>query len=223
MSFIKILLAAMIIAAGMLVGAGIASGQAVDDSKSYELIVVTSSPESQADQYLLRTLDTHPELKAIKGNCKFHKFATSSALYQQRYAAQLSGAQLPVIALARWDGGVLYKVSGTSIPSGDKLAEDLKHFAAMAKSVEQPIEQNPGPRNPWGQQAGDCPTCPQNEWSRPNWLPNGPADVIPETINVQPTINFPDSLLLTISIVVGCVLVAGGAIVTVVLILMLRN
>lgn len=223
MSFIKILLAAIMIAAGMLVGAGMASGQAVDDSKSYELIVVTSSPESKADEYLLRTLDSHPELKAIKAKCKFHKFATSSALYQQRYAAQLTAAQLPVIALARWDGGVIYKVSGASIPSGDKLAEDLKHYAAMAKSVEQPIEQNSGTQNPWSQQSDDCPTCPQNQWSRPKWLPNGPADVIPETINVQPTINFPDSLLLTISIVVACVLLAGGAIVAVVLILMLRN
>lgn len=188
----------------------------VNDSRKFELIVVTNAQNTEADAKLLSDLQSHPGLGAIAARCKVHKFTPASQLYQQRYAQVMPITELPMIALARWDGGVVYKAIGSRIPATDELVSQLKHFAGLARDVEQPAMQNSfGPTHEWNATNinGDCPPCqvpfaPNQSGIRP--FPNiiGP-DVIPETINVQPQFNVPSSVWLGVAIVIGLFALIG--------------
>lgn len=188
----------------------------VNDARKFELIVVTNAQHTQADAKLLSDLQNDAGLASIAARCKVHTFTPSSQLYQQRYAAVMPITELPMIALARWDGGVVYKAVGSRIPDGPELVKQLKHFAGLARDVEQPVMQNTfGQTQQWNNLSpvGDCPPCqvpytPNQSGIRP--FPNfiGP-EVIPETINVQPQFNVPGSVWIGIVIVIGLFALIG--------------
>lgn len=212
-SFIRIALVVLLLAGVTFGTAHAQQGVRTDDSRKYELIVVTNDQPSQADQALVTSLTQNPHLASIASKCKLHLFKPGSELFRQRYATALPTNELPVIALARWDGGVIYKASGSHIPPPDQLADKLKQQANLANAAEMTVQQSIPLANNSGIQwptINSCPTCPQDGINGPRF-PNVPFQApIPETFNVNPQINFPGDLTVVIvCVVVGAVLLCG--------------
>ncbi len=151
-----------------------------DDSGQYHLITVTSTPPTPACVRLQQSL-AHPTVARIASACKRFDFTPNHEIYRARYATALPPSQLPVVALVRHDGGVLYKASGSNIPGPDALAESLIKMATADQSQvpRQSYQPSPayGPMRPDG-----------------GWLPNRP-NLIPDTIVVSPQVNVPSGLL----------------------------
>lgn len=170
--------------------APIASGQTPpDDSRQYHLITVTSTPPTPACVRLQQSL-AHPAVARIAAACKRFDFTPQHEIYRARYAAALPPSQLPIVALVRHDGGVLYKASGENIPPADELAGSLIKMATADQS-QQGVRQSFNPADAYG------PLRPDG-----GWLPNRPS-LIPDTIVVSPQVNLPAGLGVWLAIGVG--------------------
>lgn len=188
------ILAAILIALCCTSTVGIAQ-ELPDDSQAYHLVTVTVAPPSPAGAMLLDSLDRHPLLARIGADCKRFDFNAGDEIYKARYAAALPPNQVPVVALVRSDGGVIFKSSGPNCLQGDALAESLlKAGRADRAANPRPI---PAAVQPQREQY-DCPdgNCPLP----PNRRPLLPFDgsripqLIPDTVTVQPQVQIPDSI-----------------------------
>lgn len=159
-----------------------------DDSQDYYLVTLTANPPTQACVRLLETM-RHPAVAQIKAACKSFDFKPEDKIYQARFAQSLPAGQLPIVALARHDGGVIFKASGANIPDAASLAQSLTQMATLDST------QNPrvGAANVTG------PLRPDG-WNMPNMRPN----LIPDTVIVKPQVNVPG---LTGGLIVAAVLV----------------
>lgn len=161
-----------------------------DDSGQYHLITVTATPPTPACVQLQQSL-AHPAVARIAAACKRFDFTPQHEIYLARYASALPPSQLPIVALVRGDGGVLYKASGTNIPGPESLAESLTKMATLDQSqgVRQSYQPSPsyGPLRPDG-----------------GWFPNRP-NLIPDTVVVSPQINMPASFGVWLAIGAGCI------------------
>lgn len=161
-----------------------------DDSGQYHLITVTATPPTPACVQLQQSL-AHPAVARIAAACKRFDFTPNHEIYRARYATALPPSQLPIVALVRGDGGVLYKASGPNIPAPDTLAQSLTKMATLdqSQSVRQSYQPAPayGPMRPDG-----------------GWLPNRPS-LIPDTVVVSPQITMPASFGVWLAIGAGCI------------------
>src|SRR5690606_35738936 len=123
----------------------------------------------------------HPAVARIAAACKRFDFTPQHEIYRARYATALPPSQLPIVALVRHDGGVLYKASGDNIPPADALAQSLVKMATADQS-QQGVRQSYQPGPSYG------PLRPDG-----GWLPNRPS-LIPDTIVVSPQVNLPAGL-----------------------------
>lgn len=147
-----------------------AKAQPLDDSKAYHLVVVTLPSPTQFGRELLNSLDTHPRLQAITKQCKTFRWTTATPIYRERYAASLPPTELPIVALVRSDGGVIWKSSGPVV-MGDALADALVARAFADRSANQRLVP---------------PTNQQSQsQTRPNFLRRPLDDVIPDTITID--------------------------------------
>jgi len=160
-----------------------------DDSGQYHLITVTATPPTPACVQLQQSL-AHPAVARIAAACKRFDFTPNHEIYRARYATALPPSQLPIVALVRHDGGVLYKASG-NIPAPDALAESITKMATLdqSQSVRHSYQTGPsyGPLRPDG-----------------GWFPNRP-NLIPDTVVVSPQINVPASIGVWLAIGAGCI------------------
>jgi hypothetical protein len=152
-----------------------------DDSALYHVVVVTNAPETPGDAALVAAIGGDPSLRRITESCKFFKFPVTDRLFLERYAATLQPSALPMIALIRSDGGILFKAAGGEIPPPDLLARRLVEIATADRIA------NPRPINA-------APTVPKlppqfapqlgNAIPWPGFLPGTPtpASVVPGLI-----------------------------------------
>lgn len=150
-----------------------------EDGDRYSIVIVDDSPPTAAGQRLAAMLDS-PPLREIADACHRHVFTPTSPLYRERYAEAIPPTALPVFAVTRPDGGVIYKASGPSIPSADDLAKALTHRAREDQAAGSPDINGP---------------------SRPYLRPLD--RVIPDSINLQPTIAIDGAIPAVILIVLG--------------------
>jgi len=144
-------------------GARSALAQApADDSRDYHLITVTQDPPTPACSALLASLAS-PDLATIAGRCKVFSFRPRDVIYRERYAAALPPESVPIIALVRYDGGVLYKASGSRIPRPAALAAELNRVAAVD----------------------------QKSWAQTQQLLPGRPRLIPDSVVIKPQVNVP--------------------------------
>jgi hypothetical protein len=145
---------------------GLASGQTPpDDSGVYHLITVVGNPPTPGCAQMQQALASDA-MKRIVASCKNFAFTPTDALYQERFREALPAEDAPVIALARPDGGVIYKASGPAISTGERLASELTRVAQADQQFF----------------GGD----------RPRLLPlNDRPRLIPDSVVVAPTINLP--------------------------------
>lgn len=172
-----------------------------DDSAQYSLVIVTASPANVADAKVLESFKSNPALANIAANCKRFTFDARDPLYLSRYAAQLPPTALPVVAMVRSDGGVIYKASWPNIPPPDELA------AQMLKMGRADRNQNPRTIQVSKPEEIAGPLTP--------WLPDParPSGLIPDTVNINPTLNVPPEvgMAMTAAVaLVGVVLLLGG-------------
>jgi len=152
-----------------------------EDGGQYNLITITLQTPTQYGAELLRAMDSDPELQAIANLCHVHRWTPATKVYQLRYAQSLPPTTLPIVALTRDDGGVIYKASGPEVPrEGPQLAKVLREAAAMDQSMQ-----------PRQATAANCPRCPQTPASpvMPNFRPLD--RVIPDTVTLTAPVNFP--------------------------------
>jgi hypothetical protein len=157
---------------GALVSTHAAAQTLADDSRAYHLVTVTLDPPTPACVRLQSAL-RDPAVAPIAAQTKRFDFKPTDAIYRTRYASALSAAQAPILALVRWDGGVIYKTSGDAIPSPPKLAAELRRWAMADRDVD------PAAIN----QAGVLPRFPD----RPR--------LIPDSVTISPQINIPPGLV----------------------------
>lgn len=165
-----------------------------DDSQDYYLVTLTGNPPTHLCGRLMGTMQ-HPAVAQIKAACKSFDFKPDDPIYQARYAQSLPAGQLPIVALARHDGGVIYKASGENIPDAETLSQTLMQMAA-ADSAQNPrsvANHVTGPLRPDG------------------WLPNIRPNLIPDTVVVQPQVNVPDGVTnwLMVVAVLGVLAIVG--------------
>ncbi len=141
-----------------------------DDSGKYSLVILTKDVPCHQCIQLQSTLNS-PEVARIAVQCKVFRFTPSNTAYQLRYAGALPPSQAPTIALARPDGGVIYKASGSAIPDPATLAAALTKQATLDRSINrQPARYT---------MAFDWAREPVIERPR----------LIPDTIIVKPSVN----------------------------------
>lgn len=164
-----------------------------DDSRSYHLITITANPPTPACTRLAESL-RHPDVARIAAATKRFDFRPTDAIYRSRYASVLPATEAPIIALVRWDGGVIYKASRGGIPSGANLAADLVRYAAADQSASNSAVARPA--------SDDDPT----RW--PSLRPR----LIPDSVTIAPEIQLPDSLRwVALALALGvCTLIAIG-------------
>lgn len=176
-----------------------------NDGDRYHLIVVTQSTPTQYGQRLLSQLATDPDVMQIAERCHVHKWTPATEIYQLRYAASIPPTTLPILAVAKPSGGVIFKASGPDVPAtGKAIAAALRSAAELDRSLT--------PRNAV---EADCPACPRvPEIPQPSpRQPWRPLDqVIPDTVNITPSINLPEipGLSYAVAGVIGIVLLFGG-------------
>lgn len=173
-----------------------------DDSQDYYLVTLTGNPPTHHCGRLMGTM-LHPAVAQIKAACKSFDFKPDDPIYRARYAQSLPADQLPIVALVRHDGGVIFKASGANIPDAETLAQSLTQMAATdaAKHPRSAASNVAGPLRPDG-------------WRMPNLRPN----LIPDTVVIQPEINVPAGVtnwLMVVAVLGG---LAGLGIVAVVVI-----
>ncbi|WP_197136676.1 hypothetical protein [Crateriforma conspicua] len=191
----------------LIVITGTAQGQPPDDSQKYHLITVTADEPSPAGRALLDSIRTTPRLSQIEARCKRFRWTPTDDAYLLRYAAQLPPNRLPVIALARSDGGVIFKASGTSIPLGDRLADVL--VARVHGDRQSNPTANPSV-SPRGDVAGSA-LLPWRDPDRPRIL----DQVIPDSVvTVEAPAGFSDVFAKSVGLPL---LIAAGAFVLFVL------
>jgi hypothetical protein len=151
-----------------------------NDAALYSVLVVLNAPEQPADAALVAAMRSHPALVKICGDVKFFKFPANDRLFIDRYAATLRPGALPMVALIRSDGGILYKVEGPAIPAPDELARRLVEIAT-ADRIANPRTINAGPV-PTGPSYGDAGAIPWPAF--PPGFPGGfpGAQVVPRLI-----------------------------------------
>ncbi|GAA5510065.1 hypothetical protein [Novipirellula caenicola] len=152
-----------------------------DDSQKYHVVTVINDPPTAADVALLRAFQTQPHLATIAQKCKRFQFKATDPLYRSRYAQSLPPHALPVVALVRHDGGVIYKASGAAIPEPNTLARQLIGIAMTDREAHAP---------------------------RLGWRPDGSRfpSVIPDTVVVRPEVNLPSNAVYNTGFVVGGVI-----------------
>jgi len=146
-----------------------------DDSGRYHLVVVTGG--NVADASLLQSLATHPQLSEVSKACKRFTFAAADPLYRARYATALGNDPLPIIALVRSDGGVLYKASGVNIPAPDELAQNLLKTGRADRTA-----------NPRKINAAPAPTLAGGPMDALRWPNLTPERLIPDTVTIKPEV-----------------------------------
>lgn len=207
-------------AAVLSIVAGSAVAQPPEDAAAYHLITVTQNPPSPAETQLLASLQSNARLLRIAESSKQFHWTTSDELYRSRYAAALPPTTLPIIALVRSDGGVIYKASGANIPAGDALAEAIMGAAFWDR------RDNPRPIPALLPASLATPTAspmtdPMTDPATGPMFPNRPrvVDMIPDTVNVGPTLNIPDAfawiaggvaLIAVAAAGFGCMLMIGA-------------
>lgn len=140
-----------------------------NDSGQYSIVVLTRDVPGRDCERLADAL-SHPDVAAIVASTKLFRFTPRSEIYRLRYADSLAATDAPTIALARPDGGVIYKVSGPNIPAPVELAYQLRRFASLDQGLNvQPVKNDPI------QQSGEY------SQRRPR--------IIPDTIVVKPTLS----------------------------------
>lgn len=157
---------------GALVSTPAAAQTLADDSRAYHLVTVTLDPPTPACVRLQAAL-RDPAVAPIASQTKRFDFKPTDAIYRTRYASALSATQAPILALVRWDGGVIYKTSGDAIPSPPQLAAELRRWAMADREVD------PAAIN----QAGVLPRFPD----RPR--------LIPDSVTIAPQIRLPPGLV----------------------------
>ncbi|MEM9825098.1 MAG: hypothetical protein AAF958_00840 [Planctomycetota bacterium] len=186
----------------------VAHAEPPDDSSAYMLVTVTGVQKSPADTALLRSLATDTRLASISKACKRFDWTPASKAYARRYAAALPPTTLPVVALLRSDGGVVYKASGTNVPSPNALADELIRVAKADRAQNPRTIQAPQPTaDPMANDPlANCP-CDQ---PRPRIFPNRPplADgFIPDSVTLEADV--PDSLGYAAAVGVFALIVLG--------------
>lgn len=163
MSHLATLVRMAVLCAAILTSESSATAQSLlDDSRDYHLITVTQDPPTPACASLLQSLRS-AEVAPIASKCKVFSFRPRDVIYRERYAAALPPESVPVIALARYDGGVVYKASGDRIPGPARLAADLTRAAATD----------------------------QKSWGQATQLLPGRPRLIPDSVVIQPQVNVP--------------------------------
>lgn len=142
-----------------------------DDSKKCHIIVVTEKSPGAMSQRLLGWFENDASLKRLKTSCHFHHFDVENPLYRERYAPSLSTTiptKLPILVIARHDGGVIYKT--TSLPwTAQSLHAEIKSVFAFAKEQCPDCQPQPSPTPDY-----DDPV--DRPWFRP--IPDS-SDVLP--------------------------------------------
>lgn len=189
----------------LLAAAGVCSAQ-TDDSRKYHLVTVTQSPMSPAGDRLMAAM-RDPVLQPIANTCKVFHFKTRDEIYRLRYSPALPASQVPIVALVRWDGGVVYKASG------DRIPRDPQRLASMMQRMAEQDQRHPD-RMPdhrlMMQGAGDV------------------QQAIPDTVLVRPDLEAPDAaaVVAVVSVCAGVmllILIGGAAAVAGVLMLTRRK
>jgi hypothetical protein len=150
-----------------------------DDSAAYHLVVLLRDPPSPACASLESSLAS-PEVAAIAARTKTFRFTPTNPVYLASFASALPAAAAPTVALVRWDGGVLFKASGSAIPRGPALAAALRSAASA-----------------------DQATAARSAAS--NLLDRRPG-LIPDTVTIQPRLELRAPSTGTIAAIVGIVL-----------------
>lgn len=152
-----------------------------DDADRYHLIVVTQTTPTQFGARLLSQLDNDPQVRQIAMRCHVHKWTPQTKIYQLRYAASIPPTTLPILAVARPGGGVIFKASGPDVPpTGEAIAKAIRDAADLDRSL-----------NTRNAVESDCPSCPLTP-DIPERQPWRPLDqVIPDTVNITTPINLP--------------------------------
>lgn len=148
-----------------------------DDSGAYHLITVSQAPATPQCVALEKALQS-AAMQRIVGSCKTFRFDPSNTLYQERFAQALPAEDAPVVALARPDGGVIYKASGLSIPGAERLASELTRVA----QVDQ-------------QSFGDR--------LRPRLIPENRPRLIPDSVVVAPNLNIPPTFVIGVLVILA--------------------
>lgn len=190
----RVLLVALLIA---LAPAPSSAQQLPDDSDAYYLVTLTQDPPTPACASLLRSLES-PDLAPILRAVKRFAFTPTSPLYRTRYADSLPVSDLPTLALIRYDGGVLYKSTGSAIPTGARLAAELTRVATADRAIQSATRPRIFPDNA----------------TRPR--------LIPDTVTIQPQVTIPPVVILIGAIVLLLLGLAFLAIVGVAVYLALR-
>lgn len=164
---------AKIIVSALLVFSATAPAIAQPADPIFHVVVVTAADPSDTGARLLRDLESDPELAAIVDRCAFFRFTPDDPLYRERYARTLGNA-CPMVALARSDGGVVFKSSGDRIPDAADLAKSFRFYAELDRELREV-----------GTDWNDCPDgqCPPRRPEPEPWRvdPSDDVVVIPDT------------------------------------------
>ncbi|TWU17978.1 hypothetical protein [Allorhodopirellula heiligendammensis] len=186
--------------------AGNARAQLPEDGGKYQIIVVTASTPSPLGARLLSLIQSDSKVASIAARCHVHQWTPQTKIYQARYARSLPATALPIVALARSDGGVIYKASGNAVPStGADLAANLMDAAKMDRD-NSPLRYSATADCP----GGTCPTRPALP-SLPSLPSFRPLDgLIPDTVTID--VQTPSVPKWAIAVVGGIVLIGclGG-------------
>jgi len=97
---------------------------------------------------------TDPSLKKLKGQVHFSPVTSSTAIYKERYAANIKG--LPTVRMQRDDGSVVYESAGKNIPmtaaglngalaNGVTTAQGIRPILPWRGDMENRCRPNPSP------------------------------------------------------------------------------
>jgi hypothetical protein len=169
-----------------------------EDGEKYSIVIVDSPYGTPQGSALVKSLKESPEMQRIIMASNFQQFATNSPLFRERFGATIDATQVPVFAYCRADGGVLYKATGAAIPAMKELAEELTHRATVDRDLVRTdgVEFN-------------TPPAVQNPTSAPvpeRILPR----LIPDSISVQPTIQFDGSQFIVPALIALIALLGFG-------------
>ncbi|MEO9590892.1 hypothetical protein [Rhodopirellula bahusiensis] len=168
---IRILL--LVVAIGSTVP--IASAGPTEDAAAYHLITVTAPNPTPYGVRLVQDIENHPRVQAISQHCKTFQWTSATPIYRERYAAALPPTTLPIVALVRSDGGVIWKASGPNVPTGDALADALVAWTyADRKTNPRAIPS-----------ANQSPIRTQSDRRFPGLLHRPLEGVIPDTITIE--------------------------------------
>ena len=134
-------------------------------------ISIVGSKEEQHYKTLLSWFDTNADLQEMKTQVHFHKIATNSIAFKERYAKDVG--VFPTIRVQKADGYVVYEAAGSELPgTAEELLTEVGYASHLAGG---PIFNRDGrvfpifpifrrPLLPYRhrqeQQQKDCDTCP---------------------------------------------------------------